>query len=460
MAQGLIAAALGGFGKALATAGEMEAKKQNEAKLRKELMAMESEERLRLDEIMHNRKLERLPGEAIAQAKANVAGEVAGYKAATETNLPVLKADAAATAKTLGYKADITAGVPAATATYEATVEAEKYKARKDKKVVETKAEEEVREAVAKLKAENGSEKGKLIAQQKVQNRLAELAAITDTKLDEAEARAKYNAFMTDLRIAKELGVDVAQAERDAEKENARISALIKNRVPANEAKLANERNLEKVRAQLNSTIVTEEADLLAKQELAKVQAMTAQGVPEAKAKLLAAEWKAGKNQRDDAAAEQTQQKINSEIETAKKLAGSPTYLKDVAKIDVAKGAGERANAQFRDSLRDKKDKEELERNSITMERQIKATQAQMADILGVEPKKVNEEKAYLEAQAASGKASPAEQAKLARLKPLIEDLDALRSELRSLQRSGADKSSPSSATYNYVPGKGLQPTK
>jgi len=55
MAQGLIAAALGGFGKALATVGEMEAKKQNEAKLRKELMAAESEERLRIDEITRER---------------------------------------------------------------------------------------------------------------------------------------------------------------------------------------------------------------------------------------------------------------------------------------------------------------------------------------------------------------------------------------------------------------------
>ena len=42
MAQGLIAVALGGFGKGLANIAQMEAKKQNESKLRKELMAAES----------------------------------------------------------------------------------------------------------------------------------------------------------------------------------------------------------------------------------------------------------------------------------------------------------------------------------------------------------------------------------------------------------------------------------
>ena len=55
MASGLIAAALGGFGKGLATVGEMEAKRQNEAKLRKEMLAAESEARLREDEITRGR---------------------------------------------------------------------------------------------------------------------------------------------------------------------------------------------------------------------------------------------------------------------------------------------------------------------------------------------------------------------------------------------------------------------
>lgn len=55
MAQGLIAAALGGFGKGMATIGEMEAKKQNELNLKQQLMDIESEKRLREDEITRER---------------------------------------------------------------------------------------------------------------------------------------------------------------------------------------------------------------------------------------------------------------------------------------------------------------------------------------------------------------------------------------------------------------------
>lgn len=446
MAQGLIAAAIGGFGKALSTIGEMEAKKQNEAKLRKEIMDMESEERLRLDEIMHERKLKRLPGEAVAQAEANVVGEVAGLQAASKTNLPALKATAAANAKKLGYEAETTAGVPKAAAIYKATTTSEELGARKNLGVVEAEAQEDVRKDVAKLVAENGSEKAKLLAQQKVNGRLAELAAIKDNKLDEAEARAKYDAFMTDLRIAKELGVDVAQAERDAEKENARISALIKNRVPENKAKLANEEKLETIRAQLNSSVITEEANLLAKQELAKIQAMTAQGVPEAKAKLLAAEWRAGKTQRDEAAAEQTQQKINSEIETARKLAGNKTYLADVAKIDIAKGAGERYNALYRENLRDNSDKKERNRNTIEMERQIKETNNEIGRIIGIgDPKKIPDELSFLESQANKGDAKAIE--KLKKVKPLLNELDTLSRDLRSYKRGGTSSTAGESTS-------------
>ena len=55
MAMGLLAAALGGFGKGLATVGEMEAKKKNELDLKKQLMDMESVKRLREDEITRER---------------------------------------------------------------------------------------------------------------------------------------------------------------------------------------------------------------------------------------------------------------------------------------------------------------------------------------------------------------------------------------------------------------------
>lgn len=104
MASGLIAAALGGFGKALSTTGEMEAKKQNELDLRKQLLAAESEERLRVDEITGKRAIERIKptAQATAEAKlataplyaqAEVAGQVAKLTQSNNQNLPTLQAE-------------------------------------------------------------------------------------------------------------------------------------------------------------------------------------------------------------------------------------------------------------------------------------------------------------------------------------------------------------------------------
>jgi hypothetical protein len=405
MAMGLIAAALGGAGKALASVGEMEAKKQNEAKLRKELMAAESDERLRLDEVIYKRKMARLPEEAIAQARATAGAEAVGYEERNRLNVPELAADYAARGKAAGYKAESKVDIP------------------------------------------------KLEAERKVKTRLAELSAVTDNKLDEAEARAKYNAFMTDLRIAKELGVDVAEMERAAEKENARISALIKSRVPAKEAQLANERRLETVRAQLDSNIITEEANLLAKQELAKVQAMIAEGVPEAEAKLLAAKWRAGKTQRDEAAAEKTQQEITAEIETAKSLAKDPTYLKNKRAIEAA--------TRFTTGGSSKS--ENKTKTSLDLERELKASTQKLALALGVDDNKVGEAYKSLSKKALT---DPKAKEKLDEIQPLF---DAVNTRLTALENFTVDSksenksnksSSPSSATYNYVQGKGLQPTK
>lgn len=450
MAAGLLAAAIGGFGKALSGIGEMEAKKQNEAKLRREIMNMESEEALRLDEIKFNRKIQRAPIEAVTTAKADVAGKSAALDEADRLSLAEREAAYEANKIKTGYAAKTRTGVPEAQANYEATVESEKYRARKDKNVVEAEAQEGVRRDVAKLVAENGSEKAKLLAQQKVQTRLAELGAITANKLDEAEARAKYNAFMTDLRIAKELGVDVAEMERDAEKENARINALIKNRVPEKEAQLANERKLEAIRAQLDGNIITEEANLLAKQELAKVQAMTEQGVPEAEAKLLAAKWRAGKTQRDEAAAEKTQQEITAEITKARSLAKDPTYLKNKRTIEAA----------TRFTTGESRDKT---KTSLDLERELKASTQKLALALGVDDNKVGEAYKVLSKKALT---DPKAKEKLDEIEPLFNAVNRRLTALenytvdgKSENKSSKDSSS-SSPAYNYVPGKGLVPTK
>jgi hypothetical protein len=362
MAQGLIAAALGGFGKALSGMGEMEAKKQNEAKLRKEIMAMESEERLRLDEITFGREMARAPIRATTQAKADVAGRAA--KIDEENRL----------------------GVPEAEAKQTVT---------KNRLVTE----QELKQNTPKLNAEL-----------KVRTRMAELAAGKENKLDEAEARAKYNAFMTDIKIAKELGADVAEAERLAEKENARLSALIKNRVPAKEAQLANERRLETVRAQLDSNIITEEANLLAKQEQAKLQAMTAEGVPEAEAKLLAAKWKAGKTQRDEAAAEKTQQEINDSITKA----GNKKFMN-----------AERTQAVNKRVVSDSgTPKEKI--TTADLRRKLDAAEDDLADALGVSDKKKVNEEIRLLTEMANNKKNPDPEAK-----QKLKDIEQLRANVK-----------------------------
>jgi hypothetical protein len=444
MAAGLLAAAIGGFGKALSGIGEMEAKKQNEAKLRREIMNMESEEALRLDEIKFNRKIQRAPIEAVTTAKADVAGKSAALDEADRLSLAEREAAYEANKTKAGYAAKTQAGVPEAQANYEATVKSEEYRARKEKNVVEAEAREGVRRDVAKLVAENGSEKAKLLAQQKVNNRLAELAAITDTKLDEAEARAKHNAFMTDLRIAKELGVDVAEMERAAEKEKARIDALIKSNVPKSKAEMAAIERAESARALLDKNVAEEEAKFLAKQELAKIQAMTAQGVPEAEAKLLAAKWRAGKTQRDEAAAEKTQQEITDAITRA----GNKKYLSAERAIAVNKNVPS-SFGKTRDDV-----------NTADLGRKLDAAEADLADALGVSKNEISEEIRDLED---SAKKDPAAQRKLDEIKPLRDAVKKRRSDLqnwRDKPEESSNKSSSSSATYNYVPGKGLVPTK
>lgn len=389
MAQGLIAAALGGFGKALSSVGEMEAKKQNEAKLRKEIMAMESEERLRLDEITFGREMQRAPIRATTQAKADVIGRSAKIDEENRLNLPQREA--------------------------EQTVN-------KDKLVTE----QQLKQNTPKLNAEL-----------KVKTRMAELAAGKDNKLDEAEARAKYDAFMTDIKVAKELGVDVAEMERAAERENARIAALIKKGVPKAKADLTATERLEEIRAVTEKNLFKEEADLLAKQELAKIQAMTAQGVPEAEAKLLAAKWKAGKTQRDEAAAEKTQQEMTDAITKAK----DKNYLGAERKIASTKHFASESGT-----------KEKQKVSTADLARKLEAAEDDLADALGVPDKsKTNEKLASLQKKADNGDA--AAKKKLEEVEPLRANVKKRRNELQSWRdKPEEDKSSNDKKSGNGRP--------
>ena len=468
MAEGLIAAALGGFGKALSSIGEMEAKKQNEAKLRKEIMDMESEERLRLDEVMHQRKLERMPGEAIVQAKSTAGAEAAGIKERSDLGVPQLKANYDVSTESARLDAEEKAGLPAKRAAAKVSGEKADITAASEANLPEARAELKSRETKAQLQSD--MDKGVLGAQAtyKVMQRIEELKAADVNKLSEAEAKAKYDALKADIDEAKRTKYWDSYYEQEANKKLSELDAIIKAKVPEAEARVeatkrkevanalvkegtltaeANadaQKRLESVRAQLDKNIPKLEADLFARQELAKVQAMTAQGVPEAEAKLLAAKWRAQKTQRDEAAAEKTQNEMNDLIT---KMGNKPytNALKKQETISATSGLILQAN-------RDAKEKKDRERNTIEMERQIKETEKEMGRILGIgDPKKIPDEINYLESQAKKGNSDAV--AKLEKIEPLSNELNSLSRELRSYKRGSSDRSNQTEEKTTYKKG-------
>ncbi len=336
MAMGLIAAALGGAGKALATVGEMEAKKQNEAKLRKELMAAESEERLRIDEITRKRDIEGIGLKTEATAKANLAA-------------------------------------------------------------------------------------APIVGQTAVATETATLDAAKTNKLDEKRATAKVTGQMAELDARKALEASRKEAEAAADDLAAQLKAKQDKGIPKLEAQA----------------------------EKAKYQAMIDAGVPKAKADALMAEYTAG----DALRKKQTDDAIAAEIAKVKGLSTSKDYISGKSKISVAESAGNIAEINAREAARDKKDKGDRARNTIEMERQIKETEKEMGRILGIgDPKKIPDELSYLESQAKKGDKDAID--KLARVKPLADELNSLSRDLRSYKRGGSDTSSSSGETSTYKKGE------
>jgi len=488
MAQGLIAAALGGFGKALSNIGEMEAKKQNEAKLRKELMDMESEERLRLDEVMFQRKQERAIPEAETAARADVAGRSLRMSEEDKVNLPAREVERDVTKEKLKVEQRLKQNLPELTAAFDVATESAKLNAEETTNMAERRAKAKVGGEKAEIlaagaanlpevRAEIESRKAKAQldsdiklgipeaqAAYKVLQRIEELKAADLKNLSGEEAKAKYAALKADIDEAKRTKYWDSYYEQEANKKLAELEAILKAKVPEAQAKViaterkelagalvktgtlkseavaGAEKRLEEVRAQLDKDIPKLEGELLARQEVAKIQAMTAQGVPEAEARLLAAKWKAQKAQRDEAAAEKTQQEMQDLITKMQ----NPKYKKALR----AKEAIDATGGLILQANRDAKDRKDRERNTIEMERQIKETEKEMGRILGIgDPKKIPDELGYLEAQAKKGNADAA--AKLAKVKPLVDELNSLSKELRTYKRGGSNTSSSSgSDTY------------
>jgi hypothetical protein len=197
MAQGLIAAALGGFGKGLATVGEMEAKKQNEFNLKKQIMDMESEERLRIDEITRKRDIEGIGAKTEATAKANLAAAplVGQAEVATKTS---------------------------------------RLAAAKTNNLYEEEAEADVRGQTAKLDARRKLEASRKEGEDAADKLAAELKAKQDKDIPKLEAeaeKAKYDAMITagvPQAKAKALMADwnAGKAQRDAAATEAADNAI------------------------------------------------------------------------------------------------------------------------------------------------------------------------------------------------------------------------------------------
>jgi hypothetical protein len=148
---GLLSGVMKGFGAGLEQVGQVELKKQSELDLRKQMMEIESEKRLREDEVRRERDIAQIPKEATAraeakvttapiEAKAIVAGESATLEARKTAELDRKQAEAAASKRVEELKAIKEKGVAGLEAEVAAMTEAAKYDALIKAKVPEAKA--------------------------------------------------------------------------------------------------------------------------------------------------------------------------------------------------------------------------------------------------------------------------------------------------------------------------------
>lgn len=137
---GLIGGIMKGFGGGLEQVGQVELKKQSEMDLRKQMLEMESEKRLREDEVRRERDLAYIPKTAEASARAevttapikaeaDVVGRKAKLDAENKAEINRLEAEADANKRLQKAEALKRSGALAAEADISALTEKEKYKA-------------------------------------------------------------------------------------------------------------------------------------------------------------------------------------------------------------------------------------------------------------------------------------------------------------------------------------------
>lgn len=236
------------------------------------------------------------------------------------------------------------------------------------------------------------------------------------------------------------------KAEANVAGRVATVTAENKAEINRLEAEADANKRLQKAEALKKSGALAAEANVSALTEKEKYKALIDNGVPKAKADALMADYNAAEPQRK----KEAEDKIAAAINEAKKLAGDKSYLGAVSKIKVAESAGDIAEINAREAARNDSDKKERARNTIEMERQIKETNNEIGRIIGIgDPKKIPDELSYLQSQAKKGDKDAIE--KLAKIKPLTDELDNLSRDLRSYKRSGSNTSGSSKETAYKV---------
>jgi len=225
-------------------------------------------------------------------------------------------------------------------------------------------------------------------------------------------AAAKVGSQVAELSAGKTANLPQLQAESKVSGQVAELDTATAARLPEKQA--AFEANKEKT----------------------KYTAMINAGVPKAKADVLMAEYDAAAPQRKL----ELDNTINAEIDKVTKLGKSKPYLESAAAIDRTKSAGEEMVVRTREGYRGDgatPDKKDRAKNTIEMERQIKETNNEIGRVIGIgDPKKIADEISYLESQAKKGNEDAIK--KLAKVKPLTDELNSLSRELRSYKRSDA----------------------
>lgn len=248
------------------------------------------------------------------------------------------------------------------------------------------------------------------------------------------QQRASLESQLSDILYQRDQRIKEADTMRARTEEERKLSPDYIQKAAA--AKVGSQ--VAELDASTAAGLSEKQAAFEANKEKTKYTAMINAGVPKAKADVLMAEYDAAAPQRKL----ELDNTINAEIDKVTKLGKSKPYLEGAAAIDRTKSAGEKMVVETREGYRGDgaapaPAKKNSERDSITMERQIKETANEIGRVIGVgDPKKIADELSYLESQAKKGNEDAIK--KLAKVKPLTDELNSLSRELRSYKRTDA----------------------